>query len=869
MDRDQLQKLVQYLIAEHHTEVLPTAQKLADEILRHESEINRIQGAPDPTAGSSAEAEHSWHLDEEQVCEQVRSYLSQGSYYSANRQLQAMFSKVREMLRARDSNGARMLTLITEQFLDDPRLLLWKSQGTSMTDKFRLLWDQLGTLWVCVVLNPKCETQEKQMWRKLLDRWARVQVCPLEDPDHRPPPASQSGSQQNGGGNGAPGASGAASQRPPQLRLSSFGLRVSDTSDAEEDEDDEEEERDGSGSNNSASSDEEEHEERLSYLRGKRKTRQTTAEERKRKRRRRVRRRGHGSDGTLTKHVPRTVFHRALDAVRLDWGDAHLRSILSSTSMDDSPATRDSEGASSSNWYNIHGQPIWSSEDVPTAAARVDALRAHGYTREALRLAVAVVRSMKSQGTSMTDKFRLLWDQLGTLWVCVVLNPKCETQEKQMWRKLLDRWARVQVCPLEDPDHRPPPASQSGSQQNGGGNGAPGASGAASQRPPQLRLSSFGLRVSDTSDAEEDEDDEEEERDGSGSNNSASSDEEEHEERLSYLRGKRKTRQTTAEERKRKRRRRVRRRGHGSDGTLTKHVPRTVFHRALDAVRLDWGDAHLRSILSSTSMDDSPATRDSEGASSSNWYNIHGQPIWSSEDVPTAAARVDALRAHGYTREALRLAVAVVRSMKAKQAANAKKWARIHHHSDSRRRDSSHSSHRYSSSSSSSSTNSSSHCYPRNYSCSRRQHHQAAAAADGWHGSYPFSNALPPSLSMLGHVGGYAPPGYPSGTAPSSASSPSSRGYGYGPHDFAPSNGVGTGYRTSGNDFYRQCYQQFYGQFQEEGWIGHPMDPIGCYKLCDRLRSQHGLLVRARCTKRGPPPPLESPRNPCPLLLLL
>ena len=33
MNRDQLQKFVQYLITVHHTEVLPTAQKLADEIL--------------------------------------------------------------------------------------------------------------------------------------------------------------------------------------------------------------------------------------------------------------------------------------------------------------------------------------------------------------------------------------------------------------------------------------------------------------------------------------------------------------------------------------------------------------------------------------------------------------------------------------------------------------------------------------------------------------------------------------------------------------------------------------------------------------------------------------------------------------------
>ena len=48
------------------------------------------------------------------------------------------------MLRARDSNGARMLTLMTEQFLADPRLILWRSQGTVMTDKCRLLWDQLG-----------------------------------------------------------------------------------------------------------------------------------------------------------------------------------------------------------------------------------------------------------------------------------------------------------------------------------------------------------------------------------------------------------------------------------------------------------------------------------------------------------------------------------------------------------------------------------------------------------------------------------------------------------------------------------------------------------------------------------------------------
>ena len=52
--------------------------------------------------------------------------------------------QVREMLRAGDTNGSRLLALMTGQFLEDPRLTLWKAQGTPMTDKCRNLWDQLG-----------------------------------------------------------------------------------------------------------------------------------------------------------------------------------------------------------------------------------------------------------------------------------------------------------------------------------------------------------------------------------------------------------------------------------------------------------------------------------------------------------------------------------------------------------------------------------------------------------------------------------------------------------------------------------------------------------------------------------------------------
>eukprot|EP00064_Thunnus_orientalis_P005852 superscaffoldBa00000590_g5866 len=134
MNRDQLQKLVQYLITAHHTEVLPTAQKLADEILSSNSEINQVHGAPDPTAGASIDDDNCWHLDEDQVREQVKQFLSQGGYYGSGKQLNSMFAK-----------------------------------------------EALGALWVCVVLNPHCKSEEKSGWLKQLKKWGDMDVCPLED----------------------------------------------------------------------------------------------------------------------------------------------------------------------------------------------------------------------------------------------------------------------------------------------------------------------------------------------------------------------------------------------------------------------------------------------------------------------------------------------------------------------------------------------------------------------------------------------------------------------------------------------------------------------------------------------------------------
>ncbi|XP_047662427.1 zinc finger SWIM domain-containing protein 5 isoform X2 [Tachysurus fulvidraco] len=247
MNRDQLQKLVQYLITAHHTEVLPTAQKLADEILSSNSEINQVHGAPDPTAGASIDDDNCWHLDEEQVREQVKQFLSQGGYYGSGKQLNSMFAKVREMLRMRDSNGARMLTLITEQFMADPRLSLWRQQGTGMTDKCRQLWDELDSL-----------------------------------------------------------------ARPR-----------------------------------------------------------------------------------------RTVFTRAMEACDLHWQDSHLQRIISSDFYVSPAYQREGENL----LFNPQGLPLWL-DHVPTACARVDALRSHGYPREALRLAVAIINTLRLQQQRQLDIYK-------------------------------------------------------------------------------------------------------------------------------------------------------------------------------------------------------------------------------------------------------------------------------------------------------------------------------------------------------------------------------------------------------------------------------------------------------------------------------
>ncbi|XP_026740107.1 zinc finger SWIM domain-containing protein 4-like [Trichoplusia ni] len=378
MDRQQLQKFVQYLIAEHHTEVLPTAQRLADEVLQARSAINRICGAPDPTAGPPPDAHHAWHLDEQQVCEQVRAYLLQGTYYNANKQLNSLFSKVREMLRAQDSNGPRMLMLMTEQFLSDPRLLLWRNQNTPMTEKCRQLWEQLGALWVSIVLDPGSNKHRRIQWRNLLEKWSAVEVCPTEDPDYRSFPLYARERERN--------------ERD----------RDRDHRDRDRERHRDREERDRERLREREERDRERHRERQRremHSHSESSDEESRPNNYEREYRRASKRLRLHNQRPATQLTPRTVFHKALDAVDISWENDHLKNILGSDEYCD-PDKPEKPGSSTTTTlqpypkFNEDGQPLWH-EHLPVVGARIEALRAHGRAPAALRLAVSAARAMR------------------------------------------------------------------------------------------------------------------------------------------------------------------------------------------------------------------------------------------------------------------------------------------------------------------------------------------------------------------------------------------------------------------------------------------------------------------------------------------
>ncbi|KAI2809414.1 Zinc finger SWIM domain-containing protein 6 [Blomia tropicalis] len=147
-DREQLQKLLQYLIAEHHVQILPTVQRLVDELSHKRSSINLIAGAPDPTAGACVFGRHDWYLNEEKISIQVRELVKYVSV-SESKQLIQLFYKPEDTF--------------------------------SSNDPFIYLWDHLTNLWIYIVTDINMSPQRRIQWREMFRHWSHLVNCPRED----------------------------------------------------------------------------------------------------------------------------------------------------------------------------------------------------------------------------------------------------------------------------------------------------------------------------------------------------------------------------------------------------------------------------------------------------------------------------------------------------------------------------------------------------------------------------------------------------------------------------------------------------------------------------------------------------------------
>lgn len=156
LNQTQLQKFAQYLINEFPQQILPTAQRLLDELLNLDSAINSVWGAPDPTAGALIHDQTKWCLDEHQLHDNIRKILiklcipspmvySDVNYLSSTQPPAAsewtsllrplrgrepeglwnLLSIVREMLRRHDRNYIPLLKILTEEILACGPILLW------------------------------------------------------------------------------------------------------------------------------------------------------------------------------------------------------------------------------------------------------------------------------------------------------------------------------------------------------------------------------------------------------------------------------------------------------------------------------------------------------------------------------------------------------------------------------------------------------------------------------------------------------------------------------------------------------------------------------------------------------------------------
>ncbi|XP_058882271.1 zinc finger SWIM domain-containing protein 8-like isoform X1 [Acipenser ruthenus] len=225
LQRDQLQKFAQYLISELPQQILPTAQRLLDELLSSQSTaINTVCGAPDPTAGPSASDQSTWYLDESTLSDNIKKTLHKfcgpspvvfsdvNSMYLSSTEPPAaaewacllrplrgrepegiwnLLSIVREMFKRRDSNAAPLLEILTEQCLTYEQIIGWwysvrtsashssasghtgRSNGQSEVAAHACasMCDEMVVLWRLAVLDPTMSPQRRGELCAQLKQW--------------------------------------------------------------------------------------------------------------------------------------------------------------------------------------------------------------------------------------------------------------------------------------------------------------------------------------------------------------------------------------------------------------------------------------------------------------------------------------------------------------------------------------------------------------------------------------------------------------------------------------------------------------------------------------------------------------------------
>ncbi|XP_056386616.1 zinc finger SWIM domain-containing protein 8 isoform X2 [Hyla sarda] len=225
LQRDQLQKFAQYLISELPQQILPTAQRLLDELLSSQSTaINTVCGAPDPTAGPSASDQSTWYLDESTLSDNIKKTLHKfcgpspvvfsdvNSMYLSSTEPPAaaewacllrplrgrepegiwnLLSIVREMFKRRDTNAAPLLEILTEQCLTYEQITGWwynvrtsashssasghtgRSNGQSEVAAHACasMCDEMVVLWRLAVLDPTISPQRRRDLCAQLRQW--------------------------------------------------------------------------------------------------------------------------------------------------------------------------------------------------------------------------------------------------------------------------------------------------------------------------------------------------------------------------------------------------------------------------------------------------------------------------------------------------------------------------------------------------------------------------------------------------------------------------------------------------------------------------------------------------------------------------